>query len=288
MSNIDDFVIEDGKLTKYKGSGGNVIIPEGVTSIGKNAFAICTNLTSVVFPDSVTTVGNAAFINCIRLTNISFTNSITKIGDGVFSDCSSLTSIVFPVNTKKIGSYMFYCCNNLSNVIIPEGVSSIGEQAFVNCNKLQWIISPVIPTSKVAPSVGFALLLCGKKKGYFAYSAKANKDNIKDFAKPKKWNQYDLELINNGPVYKYKVPARLIGALGRLLDPVELTDEVRDLYIELLGKNAKKLVPIAEESGCVDIIKDLFSLNILDNKTEKAVKKLLAASTQPELAALVE
>ena len=97
-----------------------------------------------------------------------------------------------------------------------------------------------------------------------------------------------MELINNGPDYKYKVPARLIGALGRLLDPVDLTDDIRELYIELLNKNAKKLVPIAEESGCVDIIKDLFSLNTLDAKTEKAVKKLLAASEKPTIAAIAD
>ena len=34
MSNINDFVIENGVLKKYQGQGGDVVIPEGVTSIG--------------------------------------------------------------------------------------------------------------------------------------------------------------------------------------------------------------------------------------------------------------
>ena len=38
MSNAKEFFIENGVLKKYKGSGGDVTIPDGVTSIGENAF----------------------------------------------------------------------------------------------------------------------------------------------------------------------------------------------------------------------------------------------------------
>ena len=51
-------------------------------------------------------------------------------------------------------------------------------------------------------------------------------------------------------------------------------------------KNAKKLVLLAEKNGDSRVIKDLFSLGILDSKTEKALRKLLAASSVPEIAAL--
>ncbi len=78
----------------------------------------------------------------------------------------------------------------------------------------------------------------------------------------------------------------MIGALGRLLDPVKLTDAVRELYIEMLNKNAKKLVQLAEEMNEPRIIKDLFSLNILDGKTKDVVRKLLAALAIPEFSAL--
>ena len=47
MSNTKDFVIKKNILTKYKGAGGNVIIPDGVTGIGDSAFFRCDNLTSV-------------------------------------------------------------------------------------------------------------------------------------------------------------------------------------------------------------------------------------------------
>lgn len=44
--NLDDFEIEDGVLVKYKGKGGDVTIPSGVTSIGEAAFAWKTSVIS--------------------------------------------------------------------------------------------------------------------------------------------------------------------------------------------------------------------------------------------------
>ena len=48
-----DFIIEDGKLKEYLGQGGDVIIPEGVTSIERGVFYQCTNVKKVVLPGSI-------------------------------------------------------------------------------------------------------------------------------------------------------------------------------------------------------------------------------------------
>ena len=48
-----DFVIEDGVLTAYLGPGGDVQIPDNVTTIGRRSFFRCTSVTSVLIPDSV-------------------------------------------------------------------------------------------------------------------------------------------------------------------------------------------------------------------------------------------
>ena len=61
MENMQDFVIENGVLEKYKGPGGDVTIPEGVTEIGSSAFKDCANLTSVTIPEGVTEIGSSAF-----------------------------------------------------------------------------------------------------------------------------------------------------------------------------------------------------------------------------------
>ncbi len=70
MTNLSDFVIEDGVLKKYRGSGGDVTIPSGVTSIGERAFWYCSGLTSAEIPKSVTSIGRRAFEGCSGLTSI--------------------------------------------------------------------------------------------------------------------------------------------------------------------------------------------------------------------------
>lgn len=67
MENNQDFVIENGVLTKYNGPGGDVTIPAGVTRIDIEAFKDCTDLTSVTIPESVTEIGYNVFTNCRRL-----------------------------------------------------------------------------------------------------------------------------------------------------------------------------------------------------------------------------
>ena len=90
MSSSADFVIQDGELKNYTGSGGDVVIPDGVTSIGEDAFRNCGTLTSVVIPEGVTSIGWHAFSGCSSLTSITIPEGVTGIGWYAFSGCSSL------------------------------------------------------------------------------------------------------------------------------------------------------------------------------------------------------
>ena len=64
-----------------------VIIGNGVTTIGKNAFVGRSSLTSVTIPNSVTTIGESAFHDCSSLTYVTIPNSVTTIEKNAFGDC---------------------------------------------------------------------------------------------------------------------------------------------------------------------------------------------------------
>ena len=85
-----------------------VIIGDGVTTIGEWAFLDCSSLTSVTIPNSVTTIGKNAFSDCKALTSITIPNSVMTIGNEAFSFCSSLTSVTIPNSVRTIGAKAFY------------------------------------------------------------------------------------------------------------------------------------------------------------------------------------
>ena len=87
-----------------------IIIGDGVTTIGRCAFIYCSTPTSVTIPNSVTTIEMAAFADCSALTSVTIPNSVKGIGDRAFEDCSSLTSVTIPNSVTKIGRGAFSGC----------------------------------------------------------------------------------------------------------------------------------------------------------------------------------
>ena len=126
----------DGKLVT------DLVIPNGVTSIGDYAFRYYSNLTSVTIPAGVTNIGECAFYKCSNLTSITIPAGVKNIGDNAFEYCSSLTSITIPDGVTNIGDFTFEGCSSLTSITIPDSVTRIGWNAFASCSSLTSITIP--------------------------------------------------------------------------------------------------------------------------------------------------
>ena len=111
MSNVKDFVIENGVLKQYVGNGGDVVIPDDVYEIGRSAFSGCRELTSVTFPNRLITIRMSAFQNCEGLTQITIPARVDSIEDWAFQGCTGLTDVTVLGSDTTISKWAFYECS---------------------------------------------------------------------------------------------------------------------------------------------------------------------------------
>ena len=126
---------------------GNLVIPDGVTSIGNDAFCNCDSLTSVTIGMGVTSIDYRAFYDCDSLISITIGEGVTSIGDDAFCNCDSLSNVKIPDNVTSIGDGAFYGCTGLTSVTIPNSVTSIGDGVFRSCYSLTSVTIPDNVTS---------------------------------------------------------------------------------------------------------------------------------------------
>lgn len=193
-------------ITKYTGTESTVILPSTinswpVTKIGEDALKDNTTITSVTIPDSVTEIGSNAFAGCTNLTSVHYAGDwsnltiqsgnpavqdaakdaaneqlfdfefilnntavvvirykgtaadvtipsrykgkpVTVIDPVAFYNNSAVTSVTIPDSVTAIPDYAFGFCSQLTNISIPNSVTFIGFSAFNSCTSLKSITLP--------------------------------------------------------------------------------------------------------------------------------------------------
>ena len=199
-TNTFDFNLTTGTITKYNGTDTVVVIPSKingvtVTTIGTDAF-LGLNITSVTIPANVTEIGSNAFADCTNLTSVNYkgdwSNLTIQSGNPAVQDAANaplfdfkftpdntavivtryngtaadvtipshykgkpvtmidhaaffnsvVTSVTIPDSVTSIDDNAFGFCSQLTNISIPNSVTFIGFAAFNSCTSLKSITLP--------------------------------------------------------------------------------------------------------------------------------------------------
>ena len=172
IGEMDDYDYDNRPWEECEDIIKNVVINNGVITVGDKAFYHCDSLTNITIPESVTEIGSKAFNDCISLTSITIPETVAEIGHDAFyntayyNESSNWENGVLyidnhlidansnlPVNytikegTLTIADRAFLHCGSLTSITIPESVTTIGFNVFGECKSMTSIIIPDSITS---------------------------------------------------------------------------------------------------------------------------------------------
>ena len=138
----------------------NLVIPQNVTRIRKEAFIHGHNIKTVTFHESIEYIDEMAFYGCdnLELTSDKLPNYLKSIGYGAFQNCQKISKVGIPSSVVNIGHYAFSNCSGLKQCVFAEDIQidNISSSMFHECKNLEKITIP----SSVTTIEGRAFFLC--------------------------------------------------------------------------------------------------------------------------------
>ncbi len=150
MTAENPFVIVGGRLQYCDYTEvTDIVVPDGVTSIGANAFGNLMEESSesiltdpfdkrtvedlyftITLPDSVEIIDDYAFANLTTLTSVNIPEAVTTIGAYAFLDCVRLDALTLGQNVQSVGDYAFFNCKELDTLTVLSGDTRFGTMAY--------------------------------------------------------------------------------------------------------------------------------------------------------------
>lgn len=124
---------------------GSFTVPEGVTTIGMQAFERCM-LEEVILPETLTRIESFGFNQCMNLKGIHIPEKVSFVGLAAFQGCRNLEKLTLPKYLSVISGNAFYGVR-ITELEIPSSVTAIYNYAFANCNVLEKIVIPASVTT---------------------------------------------------------------------------------------------------------------------------------------------
>lgn len=113
-----------------------LVVCDGITSIGNNLCRDCTNLITAELPSSLNSIGEFAFSGCTNLSEIRIPFGCESIGRSAFENCRTFIEIELPISMKFIGQGAFAGCTNITSARLSQSLEAIGKDAFKDCKIL--------------------------------------------------------------------------------------------------------------------------------------------------------
>ena len=120
----------------WKNSVKQIVIREGITRLGNNAFRGMAALTAVTLPDSLMNIGTHVFRDCVKLSAVELPKKLTAIGTYAFYNCDGMKNITIPDSVVSLGASAFRGSNNLETAVLGSGLASIPNSTFYMCSGL--------------------------------------------------------------------------------------------------------------------------------------------------------
>ena len=286
LADNSGFVLINSELFSYCGTARDVEIPKTVTRINGRAFKN-TSVRKIIIPASVDILASETFYGCRQLEEVIIPEGLKSIGDQAFSGCSELIKLKLPTSLKTIGTEAFSDCDKLEltlPVAMDKGVFS---------SKLFLRQSREKSNTKNIQLVGTILFHFQEEEKKVVYYGKGfsqngnllfKSHNLQEYGTSAfNWQKYDLNVINNGPDFKFSTKMRLYAALYRLMDPEGLLDGYRLQYEELIRKNAKKVFEIAEHENEPEMLSVLFKSSDFTEKEFAIFSKKMKKSSSEKI-----
>lgn len=135
--------IDYGELFRNAYPDGKLVVPDTyngkpVVEIADNAFyyrlnniryTLQTNISEVVLPETIRKVGKEAFYYLTDIKKVNMPSSLIEIGEDAFWS-TGISEVILPDGLKTVGRNAFQYCNDLIKLVIPQSVESISGNAF--------------------------------------------------------------------------------------------------------------------------------------------------------------
>lgn len=201
VTEISEYAYQE--TTSTVDEDGTLVIPEGITTIGREAFRKANGIKKIQFPSSLVSIESYAFSECSNLTEVVIPDGVISIGDSAFRGCASLKKVVVPSSVVDLGNYafiscfaleeadvacdigyrMFDGCDKLKNLTLGNTVTAIGDYAFNGCDSLERVVLPSSLTNVgEVPAIGRKAFRDCKKLESVAFAENYNQITIGESA----------------------------------------------------------------------------------------------------------